>query len=947
MKDETILATLFLIALMLVIEVVPVSAWEYFDTGVWTNVQTDNLVDYSGPHADRINITMYADANATHAALEAGQIDLIDQPVNATYFSRWINPPLNSSIAVVDTGSDFGFYMLDMRLDNRTEIAPGIPNPSTVMNTPWGNPMADVWLRRAIAAVVDRPTQVFSYVSDNALPLMGDQLYTPLSYAYGEWGHPELGPMGALRDYTYVLPSGAPNVTMGNRFLDDHGYIYDTVSASRKKNGLVFSIDLYYRTDNTYLDNFSTLVLKPLVTAAPPAGLGLKVTTFGVTSGGAHASIIAAKTGHLYTEYHGWGIDPDLLYYLFHVSNYWHPGQPPNYMYYPGDSDTTVAPTPAWTYNGGGYGGLTDELVTKYGFQALNFADSSKTWNQFDTVWNNPQNYWSWEMMTATTESRALTSAYKCQEFLAYWVCGVPIWASRSYSAFHRTYVGTPMVPDEEGQWEGFPWKGIVNQKGFGTWGKMSFYNMHPSIDLFGDGSHMTIRCGFSEPIQSLNPIYADGSRNWYVLSQAYDSLIGLDPYTLADTANLATGWEVGTWASPDYGVCTKVTFHLRHDLVWSDGMPLTASDVKFTLGGPSATGSISNLLIATGRPPPAWAGQVADIVSIGTPDPWTAIVYMDTYAYFGLHSMSGFNIILPEHIWKLIIQTGDPTQPWNQPNVCSGGFLIDSTADPAVRGYLILRKNPLHREVSQDMYPKDKPINIWTVQTSNSTAQIGNTHWIYPKKGETGVNAHVSVYMHSKYFYEEGPYKENVYPNTVLDGTKTITLWAWNGLSNPSKEANYILYRTIATNVPFEALYCVQEVEEYDIPNIPAWWYYFKVDISISSLTVDGSPMDPTSNPYNGMTYSYKEKMIVTSRYDICGLLYKPVISTPMYQPIVDLKVNVKDTYACGKAFGSKPGYSNWNSEADVNGDFKVDIKDYYAISQNYGWVAPNPLGP
>jgi hypothetical protein len=23
-----------------------------------------------------------------------------------------------------------------------------------------------------------------------------------------------------------------------------------------------------------------------------------------------------------------------------------------------------------------------------------------------------------------------------------------------------------------------------------------------------------------------------------------------------------------------------------------------------------------------------------------------------------------------------------------------------------------------------------------------------------------------------------------------------------------------------------------------------------------------------------------------------------------------------------------------------------KVDVKDYYAISQNYGWVAPNPLG-
>jgi len=92
-------------------------------------------------------------------------------------------------------------------------------------------------------------------------------------------------------------------------------------------------------------------------------------------------------------------------------------------------------------------------------------------------------------------------------------------------------------------------------------------------------------------------------------------------------------------------------------------------------------------------------------------------------------------------------------------------------------------------------------------------------------------------------------------------------------------------------------------------------------------------------------MTLMYREHIVCTSRYDIGGLLYKPCPpATPKYQPIPDLKVNVKDTYACGQAFGSRPGYPNWNTAADVNGDYKVDVKDYYAISQNFGWVAPNP---
>lgn len=57
------------------------------------------------------------------------------------------------------------------------------------------------------------------------------------------------------------------------------------------------------------------------------------------------------------------------------------------------------------------------------------------------------------------------------------------------------------------------------------------------------------------------------------------------------------------------------------------------------------------------------------------------------------------------------------------------------------------------------------------------------------------------------------------------------------------------------------------------------------------------------------------------------------------------DGKVDVKDVYKCGRAYGSLPGYANWNPVCDINNDNKVDIKDYYKACQNYGrfWNIPH----
>jgi ABC-type transport system substrate-binding protein len=1015
MKEKMVLMSLVLIVSMLAMVAMPARAWEYFDTTV-ADPQTDNLVDYSGPHADRIQIRLYNNELTEFQALEAGQIDMTDWPIDTAHYDAWTQDPLQQKIGVSSKGAGCDMFILDMQMNPNPTLYPGGP-PNPAYTAPFGNPMADVWLRRAIACVVDR--------RNPPLPYTGP-LYTPLSSAYGLWQYTSIDPLGVLWQYTYVKQnSGDPDIDQGNLFLDLNGYL-PIVGGKRTKGGVPFQIQFYYRADDAAMSTFATTVMMPLLTgdpmAVPKLGLGLDVVMIGVTSSGGRSQVECAKKGHLYTAFRELtnptptNPTPTDLYYLFHIDNYWHPGCPPNYMYYPGDDNVYTDPNNWFSYDGRGYG---KDLVP-YGFPSLNFAHikmfPAGTW-----IWENPQNYWSQEIVTSGT----MASAWKSQLMIAYWVCGVPVWHA-SHTAFHRTYTGgndgVPVSPDDgENQYRGQPWKGVVNQKGYGVWSTFSFYDMHPANALFGDGENMTIRWGFRQPPMSLNPIYANLVWDWYVLNQAYDSAITSDPYTLEDAAWLATSWEVGTWDSPDYGTCTKVIFSLRHDVLWSDGMPMTSSDVKFTWGGPLMTGSLSNLLQKKGYPPAYWSGQVADILSIATPDPWTVIVYLDVYSSFGLYSMSGWNIILPEHIWKPIILTGDPTQPWNQPCVCTGGYYLPSTADPFA-GVIILKKNPLHFLRNDPI--KDKPINIYTEQVSNATARLGNTHWIYPRLGQAGVDANVTVWMHSTYVHETGPHIEDVYNRTWLDGTKNVTLWIWNGTGCPNQEENYKLYRTLTLNESWWLEWCIWEKEVFEIKNISAWWFKIKIEIHVDSLKyclnytetpwhnmtnfnqtdpfgsqwdgraitswidhnengildlgdqidtwngthtewwcveslIEGPPsvwtmivrqciiVPPQDNPYYCETIKYEEHMDITSRYDIGGLYWKPCPpATPMYQPIADLKTNVKDTYACGQAFGSRPGYPNWNTAADINNDFKVDVKDYYAICQNFGWTATYP-GP
>jgi peptide/nickel transport system substrate-binding protein len=117
---------------------------------------------------------------------------------------------------------------------------------------------------------------------------------------------------------------------------------------------------------------------------------------------------------------------------------------------------------------------------------------------------------------------------------------------------------------------------------------------------------------------------------------------------------------------SPDHKV---LTFHLREDAVWSDGVPITADDVRFTWQ-------------AHTNPDVAWnsAFMKERILDVEVVDPHTArFHFSQPYAKQILDANEG--VILPKHAWgKLPFSKWRESSDWFLQNlVVSGPFTVGS----------------------------------------------------------------------------------------------------------------------------------------------------------------------------------------------------------------------------------------------------------------------------
>lgn len=178
---------------------------------------------------------------------------------------------------------------------------------------------------------------------------------------------------------------------------------------------------------------------------------------------------------------------------------------------------------------------------------------------------------------------------------------------------------------------------------------------------------------------KTLHPIKSVDLVASIVQSYILESLLIRDSDTYELKPNLAERWE----QSSDGKV---ITFYLRKNLKWSDGQPLTAKDVKFSLEASKNPeyGGIHRL------------PYLENIQSVEVKDDRTITVHSKE-TYFKTFEIVATWDVLPEHIYK------DPKNPkLNKTVIGSGPYILSQY----LRGkMLVLTKN-------ENWHGKDFPVN-------------------------------------------------------------------------------------------------------------------------------------------------------------------------------------------------------------------------------------------
>jgi peptide/nickel transport system substrate-binding protein len=184
----------------------------------------------------------------------------------------------------------------------------------------------------------------------------------------------------------------------------------------------------------------------------------------------------------------------------------------------------------------------------------------------------------------------------------------------------------------------------------------------------------------FAEP-KTFNPITANESSSTDIIVLLFAGLVGTDLQTFKQIPGLAESWTVAedkkTW-----------TFKLRKGLRWSDGQPLTASDVTFTWGVIYNT-NINNVMrdpfLIDGKP--FVVTNLDDLtVRVVTPE-----IYAPLLEFFGAVPIMPRHVIEPAVNEKRFEATYGVSTPANQV-VGSGPFRLREYKSGQ---HVLLERNP------------------------------------------------------------------------------------------------------------------------------------------------------------------------------------------------------------------------------------------------------------
>jgi peptide/nickel transport system substrate-binding protein len=232
------------------------------------------------------------------------------------------------------------------------------------------------------------------------------------------------------------------------------------------------------------------------------------------------------------------------------------------------------------------------------------------------------------------------------------------------------------------------------------------------------------LRVAIQQDVKNLNPLLNSNTTDGFITALMFEPLLAADdrgdpvPMLATQVPTLQNGG-----ISKD-GL--TITYHLRHDAKWTDGVPVTSKDVKWSW---QAIMNPSNNVISR--------HGYDDVRSIDTPDPWTVVVHLkESFAPFVNTFFAESDQPYPVAPAHVLAKYPNINQiPFNsEPNVSDGPFKFGEWSHG---DHITL--------VANDDFFMGKPglrqIYLRIVPDENTSVNLLRTHaidWIYEASIET-----------------------------------------------------------------------------------------------------------------------------------------------------------------------------------------------------------------
>ncbi|MHA1588881.1 MAG: ABC transporter substrate-binding protein, partial [Candidatus Thorarchaeota archaeon] len=213
-----------------------------------------------------------------------------------------------------------------------------------------------------------------------------------------------------------------------------------------------------------------------------------------------------------------------------------------------------------------------------------------------------------------------------------------------------------------------------------------------------------TFRWSNPKDVATFNIMAASSAYTLNVIGLFYDSLFGSGP------DGVRMNWLAETYLSETHADNpiipeghTRFTFNIIQNATWSDGMPLTAEDVAFSLN------------FMRDAPGNRMGPELADVSAAYAPTTYTVIVEFASESYFHMTRVAG-KPILPKHIFEVIgvdnWNTWQPTPPADS-MVTSGPFNVSLYVEGE---FVEMTRNPNY------FYGLDRTTGTTTTTTTTTT---------------------------------------------------------------------------------------------------------------------------------------------------------------------------------------------------------------------------------